>query len=157
MRPKAEQCILILDNVTVDTVTVTGTGGWYTWATINSSINFPDTGIHILKLSFRGTSTPALFNVNWLDINTRSPVIIPRKGASFNFRMLQSRQGLHIDIPANMGIRNVEIYGANGSMIKKFSLPKGVSSVQTGKLRAGAYLVRLTGKNMITRPFVMVD
>ncbi|WP_199731714.1 carbohydrate-binding protein [Cohnella endophytica] len=64
-----------LDSLTgtlAGTASVSGTGGWQNWTTVNASVN-NITGIHNLYLKFTG-GAGNLFNLNWFKFGTTPPV-----------------------------------------------------------------------------------
>jgi len=55
--------------VTPIDLAVTNTGGWQSWETVSSTMYLTQ-GIHMLRLSYEGTDTVGLFNVNWIEFST---------------------------------------------------------------------------------------
>lgn len=57
-----------LDSVSgplVATLSVSGTGGWETWKTFNTSLNQTVSGNHDVYFCFKGRKGPKLFNLDW--------------------------------------------------------------------------------------------
>jgi hypothetical protein len=64
---------------TVGSVAVAPTGGWQTWATLNTSVTLP-AGQGKLRLTFVGTGSGGLANVNWMNFAALPAAI--REGSS---------------------------------------------------------------------------
>ena len=69
---------MIVNNTQVRSTAVKGTGGWGTFTTVTDTVLL-NQGIQTLKLSYTGSTTTDLLNLNWVDIK---PLVITVTAAS---------------------------------------------------------------------------
>lgn len=124
----------------VDTVTITGTGGWQTWKTISSTAILPK-GRYTLRMYVRSGE----FNTNWFE------------AAKAPFTGLQTQQLNDINIypnPANTvvtietsqttGRQKVSIYNTSGHKVKQQVVNEpGMVRIDISNLEKGFYLVEI--------------
>lgn len=117
-------------------VPVVATGGWQKWVTVvdsHSLVNLP-TGLVRLRLSFEGTGTKSLYNLNWTELKTEiDPVSVGRPRAVGSWKMF----GNELDLSGlDKNWSSVSVRDVRGQL------------VASAKLADGSARIRLTGKGI---------
>lgn len=117
-------------------VPVVATGGWQKWVTVvdsHSLVNLP-TGLVRLRLSFEGTGTKSLYNLNWAELKTEiDPVSVGRPRAVGSWKMF----GNELDLSGlDKNWSSVSVRDVRGQL------------VASAKLADGSARIRLTGKGI---------
>lgn len=99
----------------VGTVSVTGTGGWQTWATKSCAVSGAS-GVHDLFLMFTGSGTGLLFNFNWWKFTPTTSALKANDNAVvgewLKVEMAANRMSIHSDRPMD----RVELVSARGEV-----------------------------------------
>ena len=69
---------MVIGGSTIGSATVTNTGGWQTWESVTTTVNFSSAGTQILRLNFTGDAG-SLYNVNWFSFDV-APILIEAEG-----------------------------------------------------------------------------
>jgi arabinoxylan arabinofuranohydrolase len=134
----------------VGTCSVTGTGGWQTWATRTCTVTGA-TGIHDLYLRFTGGSG-LLFNFNWWKfISSTGTVPATGAGAEWGERIKVVTRGGHmtLDFSGQVpdGILSVCLFDLTGRLVVtlfdgRLSSPHLTLPLNRAEVRPGAYIIR---------------
>ena len=140
---------------------VANTGGWQTWTTVSSSASGV-TGVHDLYLTFSGTTTDYLFNLNNFVFTAGSArletVNTTTAPADNRIQLFPSpaEQEITLEIgePLNKDARMV-IYDNLGRQVYASTLKANISKIPVGSFYPGAYVVRLfNGQHLVTKKFL---
>jgi hypothetical protein len=140
---------------------VTGTGGWQTWTTINSTASGV-TGVHDLYLVFSGTTSDYLFNLNHFVFTAGSSrletVVIPAELNDDRIRLFPSPadQELSIEIGGELDKdARLLIFDNLGRQVLASTLKGNKSRIPVGGFTSGVYVVRLfNGQDLVTKKFL---
>lgn len=128
----------------IDTVTITGTGGWQTWKTIQSKVYF-DAGRYTLRIFVKSGE----FNINWFEAVT-APVTAINETKTGIFSFYPNPAGREItvetgEISAAGG--KITIYSAQGNLAKTVTVA-GMSKIEIdiSDLTNGLYFIELKTK-----------
>jgi pectin methylesterase-like acyl-CoA thioesterase len=140
---------------------VTGTGGWQTWVTVNSTASGV-TGVHDLYLVFSGTTSDYLFNLNHFVFTAGSSrletVAIPAELNDDRIRLFPSPadQELSIEIGGELDKdARLLIFDNLGRQVLASTLTGNKSRISVGHFSPGVYIVRLfNGQNLVTNKFL---
>ncbi|MDO8952784.1 MAG: T9SS type A sorting domain-containing protein, partial [Draconibacterium sp.] len=128
----------------VDTVTITGTGGWQTWKTISSTAFLPE-GRYTLRIYVRSGE----FNTNWFEA-AKAPVTGLETSEINNFNIYPNPATNVVTIETKLTIekQKVSIYSTSGQMVKQKEVTEsGMVRIDISDLRKGFYLVEIKNEN----------
>lgn len=148
-----------VDSVKQGTVTVPSTGDWQEWTTVSSptQITFATTGIHKLRLDFNGAGTNGLFNVNWVNIYTPQAVKHLKFSKVPNVTISRNRNGMLVNVPKSLGMKTMEIFGADGKLIHRSDIASDHLQVTNSNLKRGLYIFRFSGAKSISRSVIFTE
>ena len=129
----------------VDTVTITGTGGWQTWKTISSTAFLPE-GRYTLRIYVRSGE----FNTNWFEA-AKAPITGIETDAINGFRIYPNPANDKVTIETGGlqgGEKIVTFYNANGQIVQtnKYSEPNQ-TEIDISNLSKGLYFVEIKAGN----------
>ncbi|MBO9202440.1 MULTISPECIES: pectinesterase family protein [Niastella] len=140
---------------------VANTGGWQTWTTVTGTASGV-TGVHDLYLSFSGSSSDYLFNLNHF-VFTASGARLDATGTSTEpvddrVQLFPSPADQEITIAIgevlNKDVRLL-IFDNLGRQVLASTLKGNISKVPVGNFVPGTYIVRLyNGQRIITKKFL---
>ncbi|HQF55870.1 MAG TPA: cellulase family glycosylhydrolase [Fibrobacteria bacterium] len=124
-------------------VPVVATGGWQKWVTVvdsHSLVNLP-TGLVRLRLSFEGTGTRSLYNLNWVELKTEiDPVSVGRPRTVGSWKMLGNELSLS-GLDKNWS--TVSVRDVRGQLVAQSGLTDGAAKIRlTGK---GIFFAEIAG------------
>jgi hypothetical protein len=127
----------------VDTVTITGTGGWQAWKTISSTAFLPE-GRYTLRIFVRSGE----FNINWFEA-AKAPVTGIETGRINGFSIYPNPASDVVTIETSQATvkQIVGIYSASGQLVKQKEVTEsGMVRIDISDLRKGFYLVEIKNK-----------
>ena len=129
----------------VDTVAITGTGGWQTWKTISSTAFLPE-GRYTLRIYVRSGE----FNTNWFEA-AKAPITGIETDAINGFRIYPNPANDKVTIETGGlqgGEKIVTFYNANGQIVQtnKYSEPNQ-TEIDISNLSKGLYFVEIKAGN----------
>lgn len=124
-------------------VRVDSTGGWQKWVTVvdsHSQVNLP-TGLVRLRLSFEGTGTRSLYNLNWVELKTEiDPVSVGRPRTVGSWRVFGNELSLS-GLDKNWS--TVSVRDVRGQLVAQSGLTDGAAKIRlTGK---GIFFAEIAG------------
>ncbi|MDW5290304.1 carbohydrate-binding protein [Formosa sp. PL04] len=125
------------------TVTVGNTGGWQTWETGTANLTGA-TGIQDLYLVFTGEGSSSLFNLDSFQFYTTLGINDPNTSDAINVFPNPITNVLNINRAIGA---QVEIFDTLGKLILKKDLSSNAATIDTSRLKAGLYFVRLKNDN----------
>jgi endoglucanase len=129
----------------VDTVTITGTGGWQTWKTISSTAHLPE-GRYTLRMYVRSGE----FNINWFEA-AKAPVTGIETGKLNGFSIYPNPAVNVVNIETvgtNTGEKTILFYNSVGQIVKtrKYFDSKPIE-IDISDLSKGLYFVEVKAVN----------
>jgi endoglucanase len=124
----------------VDTVTITGTGGWQTWKTISSTAILPE-GRYTLRMYVRSGE----FNTNWFEA-AKAPVTGIETGSINGFGIYPNpaTDMVTIETSQTAGRQKISIYNTSGHKLKQQEMNEsGMVRIDISNLEKGFYLVEI--------------
>ncbi|TNF41836.1 MAG: carbohydrate-binding protein, partial [Bacteroidetes bacterium] len=133
----------------VDTVTITGTGGWQTWKTISSTAFLPE-GRYTLRIYVRSGE----FNTNWFEA-AKAPVTGLKTERNTGFRMYPNPAGNAVTIETDgiwFGEKIISFYNSVGQNVKtgKYFESKPIE-IDISDLSKGLYFIEIRTLNGFSR------
>lgn len=124
-------------------IRVDSTGGWQKWITLvdsHSLVNLP-TGLIRLRLSFEGTGTRSLYNLNWVELKTEiDPVSVGASRSRASWKMFGNELNLS-GLDKNWS--NLSIRDVRGQLVAQSRLTDGAAKIRlTGK---GIFFAEIAG------------
>jgi len=122
----------------IDTVTITGTGGWQTWKTISSTAYLPE-GRYTLRYYIRSGE----FNTNWFE-TTSTPVtgLQTQKLSELQIYPNPASDYVNVDLTGlNGGEYEIVIYNSVGQSIKVVKTTDSLNRIDISELNEGLYFV----------------
>ncbi len=127
------------NGVNLETVTVSGTGGWQNWQTITTTITLPEDGVQDIKLEYNG-GNGFLFNINWIDFTTSVLSVDGFDFAKISIYPIPVENTIFLDgLEKNHTILITDI---TGKILKSQEVLSGEkSAIDVSQLRKGFYLL----------------
>jgi hypothetical protein len=137
---------LLSNGNVVGTYTLTNTGGWQTWQTVNGTVTLP-AGNQILRVK----ANVGGFNLNWFNVGTVSGArtMNPETGeavvATSVTQLYPNPAHGNFNVVTDKDT-DVAIYTINGSLIKQQPVKQGESQISIDGYATGVYFVRIGEK-----------
>lgn len=140
---------------------VANTGGWQTWTTVSSAASGVS-GVHDLYLTFSGTTTDYLFNLNYF-VFTAGSARLETAGTStepvdnrIQIFPSPAEQEITLEIGEQLNKdAHLVIYDNLGRQVYASTLKANISKIPVGSFSPGAYIVRLfNGQHLVTKKFL---
>ncbi len=137
----------------VDTITITGTGGWQTWKTISSGAVLPE-GRYMFRVYVRSGE----FNTNWFEIKKGTAVgIEDQKTGDFKLYPNPADTYFSIQLPESYASSEITVYNIAGQPVKVVK-PNNQNNVRidSSDLAKGLYNVVISnGRNIISQKLII--
>jgi len=138
----------------IDTVTITGTGGWQTWKTIQSKL-YLEAGRYTLRMFVKSGE----FNINWFEF-VAAPITAIDDVAKGNFRIYPNPANSEITIDPGETLSaegKISIYNAQGNLVKMIAVNQSpIFKIDISDLTNGMYFVELKTKGGETHSVKLV-
>ncbi len=125
----------------IDTVTITGTGGWQTWKTVSSTALLPE-GRYTLRMFVKSGE----FNINWFE-TAKAPVTGIETEIENGFRMYPNPASNRVTIETGgigPGEKIINFYNPGGQIVKTIKYAEnGSLEIDIADLIKGVYFVEI--------------
>lgn len=145
----------MVDGTEKGAVTINGTGGWQSWASVSTNLFLPE-GKHVLRTVFTGSGT-YLFNVNWYAFSsaTANKKVCVDDSSVAQVYFNTGCNELYINLLDDLVNAKVTIVDSNSRVCKALSLHNKTSSLDVASLTRGWFIAIVENNGKVSRhPFI---